>query len=389
MDRRSAILPVLFFLFLIPFYGTSEEVVSVLYFENLRGIQDHQWISKGIADSLISELAPVEGLTLVEREELQEVIDEQQLSLSGLTAADGAAELGRMLNAGFLVSGSFAVMGENIQVNCRITNTSSARIENSTTETIPFSSLPSLQFRLAEFVCVTLGYEIQTENPVRPSLTAMEHFYRGIDLFDRGQYREAVLLLEKAVSEEPAYPGPRKTLESCYTFLKEFKKARQTRELKQLAELLRGLQRRLSRKPFLTYGEIVRTAAARGATAEQLQHIVEENPALVRGNTPAEVLWNMQIVMAEIASKSRSYFNDDATADKMYIQIIEAARLAREDLSNAPFLPEILYQEMMVYVFQSDWSRVKSACEEIMIGWPDFRMNYAVEEYYQKALDRM
>ncbi|MDY7028180.1 MAG: CsgG/HfaB family protein [Spirochaetota bacterium] len=73
-----------------PVHLRAEVVVSVLYFENLRGDMEAQWISKGIADSLISELSQVEGLAIVEREELQNVIEEQQL--------------GRILNARFLVS---------------------------------------------------------------------------------------------------------------------------------------------------------------------------------------------------------------------------------------------------------------------------------------------
>ncbi len=367
----------------------AEEVVSVLYFENLRGDQGTQWISKGIADSLISELSQVEGLALVEREELQNIIEEQQLALSGLTSDEGTAELGRILNARFLVSGSYAVMEEQIRISCRITDTSSARIEGSITETVSMDTLPSLHTRLAGFVCGTLEYPYRSVEPEAPSLAAMEHYYRGIDLFDQKKYDEAVGLLQKALAEEPTYNGPRKTLENCYTFLKDFKRARQTREIQQLAELLRGLQRRLARRPFLTYGEMVQKAAARGATSQQLQQIAQEHPALLRGNTPAEVVWNIQIVMGEIALKSISYFEDRSTAQKMYGQVIGVAEKARTGFQDDPFLPEILYQEMLARSFLNDWPGVKTVCEEIMMGWPDFRMNYAVEEYYERALDSL
>jgi len=367
---------------------SAGEVVSVLYFENLRQEKENQWISKGIADSLISELSGVDGLILVEREELQKVMEEQQLALSGLTSEEGAAELGRILSARYLVTGSFAVVGKQIQVNCRITDTSSARIEGSTTETIPFKSLPGIHLQLADFVCGTLNYPYRIVESDSPSLTAMEHYYRGIELYDRKQYEEAASFLERAIGEEPTYTGPRKTLESCYTFLRDFKRARQTREIQQLAELLKGLQRRLLHRPFLTYSDMVREAAERGASPEQISGILENNPALVRGNTPAEVLWNIQIVMGEIACKSISYFNDTDTARKMYRQIIEVSRKADEKLKEDPFLPEIVYQELLARVFLEEWKEVKLVCEKIMLGWPDFRMNYAVEEYYQRALEQ-
>ncbi|MDY7028179.1 MAG: tetratricopeptide repeat protein [Spirochaetota bacterium] len=92
-------------------------------------------------------------------------------------------------------------------------------------------ALPSLHARLAGFVCDTLDYPYRNFVPEAPSLTAMEHYYRGIDLFDQRKYDEAVGFLEKAPAEEPTYTGPRKTLESCSTFLKDFKRARQTREI--------------------------------------------------------------------------------------------------------------------------------------------------------------
>lgn len=389
MKNRFLLMACALFLCAAPVHLRAEAVVSVLYFENLRGDMETQWISKGIADSLISELSQVEGLAIVEREELQNVIEEQQLALSGLTSDEGTAELGRILNARFLVSGSYAVMGQNIQISCRITDTSSARIEGSTTDTVTMGALPSLHTRLAGFVCDTLDYPYRSFEPETPSLTAMEHYYRGIDLFDQKKYDEAVGFLEKALAEEPTYTGPRKTLESCYTFLKDFKRARQTREIQQLAELLHGLQRRLAQRPFLTYGEMVQKAASRGATAEQLQRIAQEHPALLRGNTPAEVAWNIQIVMGEIAMRSVSYFEDHTTADRMYGQIIGIARKVRPQFRDDPFLPEILYQEMLARSFRGDWPGVKTVCEEIMTGWPDFRMNYAVEEYYERALDNM
>lgn len=389
MKHRLLLIVWAFVLYAAPVYLHAEEVLSVLYFENLREDQETQWISKGIADSLISELSQVEGLAVVEREELQNIIEEQQLALSGLTSNEGTAELGKILNARYLVSGSYAVMGKQIRISCRITDTSSARIEGSTTETVSLDTLPSLHTLLAGFVCDTLEYPYRNFEPASPSLTAMEHYYRGIDLFDLKKYDEAIGLLEKALAEEPTYAGPRKTLESCYTFLKDFKRARQTREIQQLAELLRGLRRRLAQQPFLTYGEIVQKAASGGATAEQLQRIAREHPALLRGNTPAEVVWNIQIVMGEIAMKSISYFEDHSTAQKMYEQIIGVAAKARTGFLGDPFLPEIYYQEMLVRSFRNDWAGVKTVCEEIMMGWPDFRMNYAVEEYYERALDNM
>ncbi|MEW5742928.1 MAG: CsgG/HfaB family protein [Myxococcota bacterium] len=54
--------------------------VSVLYFDNNTGRAEYEPLKKGLADMLITDLAQLPGVTVVERERLQAVLDEQKLS---------------------------------------------------------------------------------------------------------------------------------------------------------------------------------------------------------------------------------------------------------------------------------------------------------------------
>ena len=84
----------------------SPLVVSVLYFEDRTRVPELAWVRKGMADMLVSSLARVPTLVVVQRERLDEVVREQMLQLSGRTADDPVVRAGRLTGATVLVSGS-------------------------------------------------------------------------------------------------------------------------------------------------------------------------------------------------------------------------------------------------------------------------------------------
>jgi curli biogenesis system outer membrane secretion channel CsgG len=97
------------------------ETVSVLYFENISKNRDYDWLSKGMADMLITDLAGGGEVDVVERGDLKKVLEEQQLSLTGITDDRKALELGRLMSARRLIYGSFIIQGESAVMNGRLT----------------------------------------------------------------------------------------------------------------------------------------------------------------------------------------------------------------------------------------------------------------------------
>lgn len=61
----------------------ARDTLSVLYFENTSKDKAHQWLSKGIADMLITDLNGRIPMDIVERAEIQKVMQEQELGLTG------------------------------------------------------------------------------------------------------------------------------------------------------------------------------------------------------------------------------------------------------------------------------------------------------------------
>src|SRR2546425_12579509 len=64
-------------------------------------------LQKGIAGMLISELAANPAVRVVDREEIQKLIEEQNLGASGRVDAQTAAKIGKLAGARYVVLGTF------------------------------------------------------------------------------------------------------------------------------------------------------------------------------------------------------------------------------------------------------------------------------------------
>src|SRR4051812_48202211 len=60
-------------------HAAESKVVTVLYFDNNSDRRELDVLRKGLADMLVTDLAAVEGLQVVEREKLQKLLDEMKL----------------------------------------------------------------------------------------------------------------------------------------------------------------------------------------------------------------------------------------------------------------------------------------------------------------------
>jgi TolB-like protein len=85
-------------------------VVAVLAFENSAfgpGAKDYDGIGKGIMDLMITDLASGSKVRVVDRERLQNLLDEQKLAQSGAVDATTAIKVGKLVGACYSIYGSF------------------------------------------------------------------------------------------------------------------------------------------------------------------------------------------------------------------------------------------------------------------------------------------
>jgi curli biogenesis system outer membrane secretion channel CsgG len=81
-------------------------------------------------ETAVVEIGKIDTLTLVEREKLDMLLEEQELALADLTDTTTAIEVGRFLTANYLVTGSVIEMANSVVIFGRIINVESGEIES-------------------------------------------------------------------------------------------------------------------------------------------------------------------------------------------------------------------------------------------------------------------
>ena len=114
----------------------AKPVVAVLYFDNNSIGKDHadyDGVGKGIADMLITDMAGNANLTVVERERVQALLTEQNLTKAGAIDPQTAVRLGKIIGAQYMITGGFMSDGKGTFVlTARTINVQNSVIGNPT-----------------------------------------------------------------------------------------------------------------------------------------------------------------------------------------------------------------------------------------------------------------
>jgi TolB-like protein len=88
----------------------TRPTVAVMFFNNnvfTKDARDYDGLSKGIADFLITEMAANPNIRLIERDQVQKLIDEQKLVTGGQVDRETAVRVGKLLGAQHMIFGGF------------------------------------------------------------------------------------------------------------------------------------------------------------------------------------------------------------------------------------------------------------------------------------------
>ncbi|MFT7520471.1 MAG: TolB-like protein [Kiritimatiellia bacterium] len=101
--------------------------LAVLYFKN-QGNPDLEPLKVGLAQMLITDLQQTHGLKVVERSQLQSVMDELALGHSGTVDKKTAAKLGNLLGAEWLLMGGYFELAGTLRIDARLVNVETGEI---------------------------------------------------------------------------------------------------------------------------------------------------------------------------------------------------------------------------------------------------------------------
>ena len=200
--------------------------VAILYFTNSALVrhQDYDPLSKGITDMLITELSASPAMRVVERDRLQKLIEEQDLSASKRVDEATAVRLGKILGARHLIMGGFVIdPKQRMRLDVRSVNVETSRVEY--VETVSGKSEDVLE------LVSTLGQKVNQGLKLPPlprrgeapagrtsksaQLEAVMLLSRALDREDRGDRDGAVALYRQALHFYPEYQRARLLLTSA------------------------------------------------------------------------------------------------------------------------------------------------------------------------------
>lgn len=130
----------------------GKPTVAVMYFNNgaLSQHDDYEPLRKGIADVLITELAANDSIRVVERDQLQKLLEEQDLAQSGRVDQATAVKVGKLLGAQHMIFGGFVIdMKGRMRLDARAVNVETSEIEYVSTVSDDADDVLALIGRLA------------------------------------------------------------------------------------------------------------------------------------------------------------------------------------------------------------------------------------------------
>lgn len=155
--RRGACL--FLFLFLIfPSAYASKITVAVLDFDG-KNVKSES--AEAVTELLRTELFSTGRFSVVERQKIKSVLDEQKLQMSGVTDSEQAVEIGKLLNVQAILLGSVSKFGMTYLVNTRLVNVRSGLVVLAESKECRGgeSKLPDTISELADAIAEQIGLE--------------------------------------------------------------------------------------------------------------------------------------------------------------------------------------------------------------------------------------
>ena len=182
----------------------SAKSVAVLYFENLSGVKEDEYLRDGITEDIITELSKIRGLNTFSRPTVLAFRDKQVTPL----------QIGKQLQAAYVLTGSLRRAGTRLRINTQLVDTHtdfplwSERYDREMKDV--FEVQDEIARKIAEALRVTLSPQELEALAIKPTenLQAYDLYLRG-KRYARRQTRQdlefALQMFENAVAMDTSF----------------------------------------------------------------------------------------------------------------------------------------------------------------------------------------
>jgi len=183
---------------------SSTKSVAVLYFENLSGVREDEYLRDGITEDIITELSKIRGLNTYSRPTVLAFRDKQVTP----------GQIGQQLKAAYVLTGSLRRAGNRLRITTQLVDTStdfplwSERYDREMKDV--FEVQDEIARKIAEALRVTLSPQELEALAIKPTenLQAYDLYLRG-KRYARRQTRQdlefALQMFENAVTIDPSF----------------------------------------------------------------------------------------------------------------------------------------------------------------------------------------
>lgn len=201
----------------LPSQAAEKPTVAVLYFDYSGRNEEMTPLRKGLAQMLITDLSGLDSsVRIVERERLQEIIDELDLGQSTRFDQATVAKIGKLLGAHYLVVGSYLDHLGHLRMDARVLQVRTSLVRGVSVMGRPddFFTLEqdlarNLARLLGEFTATdaepSKAPSIPVKKPGKLTTKTALRYARALDAKDRKDLETAKKELTEVVKEQPDF----------------------------------------------------------------------------------------------------------------------------------------------------------------------------------------
>jgi tetratricopeptide (TPR) repeat protein len=188
--------------------------VAVLYFDNLTGDEEMDWLRTGLADMLATDLSQLSGVRVVGTDRVYQILKDMDMLEESITSAETVQEVAEEANVKTVLLGSFAKVGDTLRINVKVQDSNTGEIIGTERAegpggdnlfTLVDSLSTGLRGRFESAGSAPLDGDQDLMDVTTASLEAYRYYSEGVHLADQDKNEEAIALLEKAVELDPGF----------------------------------------------------------------------------------------------------------------------------------------------------------------------------------------
>jgi TolB-like protein len=198
--------------------GDRPPRIWILPFDNPEADASSAHLEEAIPALLAVAISQSDRYAVVDRQHLNQVLAEQSLTLEGLTAQHNRHEVGRLLGATVMISGSFVKQGPDLLITMRASNAETGMVTATAEARGPAGQLGRLVSELYRRLARDLGRQLPElrADQIDEAPVSNLHFMRGLGYYYSARYNQALVEFLQAAREKPLADISRLWLANAY-----------------------------------------------------------------------------------------------------------------------------------------------------------------------------